>query len=225
MGVSTTRTHSEMLQRRPFDAYPPASCHSQSYTHSQCWLQQPAGGVANRRWQTHPLAGICGHGSHCHANPPQLKCNRELPSCARCLRVGLSCAFPDPPDRKLLAATRINARKRKAEGTLHNDQEILESRASTKISSYSSTASTNTTTYLPSNASYSEKGSSTEHYDDLSRPLRLLLIETYFKHMYNAWLLFHEPTFLVDVDAGQVPPYVLLSIYATATMYDFKCCC
>ncbi|KAG9240843.1 hypothetical protein BJ878DRAFT_523870 [Calycina marina] len=146
----------------------------------------------------------------------KLKCNRELPCCARCARLGLICAFPDPPDRKLLATARINARKRKIEGGSQDGQEDLDRVESRGHPSYSSNALANVSGY---HHSQSSKASSTDSHNDLPRPLHLFLVETYFKHMYNAWLLFHEPTFIDDVDAGRVPLYVLLSIYATATVF------
>ena len=64
-----------------------------------------------------------------------------------------------------------------------------------------------------------EKGSCTDINRRLSRTLRQFLIDVYFTHMYNAWLLFHRPTLTADVEAGLVPAHVLVSIYATATMF------
>lgn len=151
---------------------------------------------------------------HPYANPTQLKCTREIPCCARCSRLGLSCAFPEPPDRKLLASVRINARKRKPEG---NHQEGQASSKQTPFPSYNSISNTSV------ESCQSNQSSCTDINNDLPKPLRLFLIEVYFKHMYNSGLLFHEPTFLNDVEAGLVPTYVLLSIYATATMYHSNC--
>ena len=62
-------------------------------------------------------------------------------------------------------------------------------------------------------------GSCADINNRLSRTQRQFLIDVYFTHMYNAWLIFHRPTLLADVEACVVPPHVLVSIYATATVY------
>jgi hypothetical protein len=55
--------------------------------------------------------------------------------------------------------------------------------------------------------------------NSLSKPVRRLFVDVYFTCMYNSSLLFHRPTFSVQIEAGNVPGYLLLAIYATATMY------
>lgn len=42
----------------------------------------------------------------------QLRCDRQVPRCARCTRIGSECSYPEPPDRKLIAARRKPPRSR-----------------------------------------------------------------------------------------------------------------
>lgn len=139
----------------------------------------------------------------------QLRCSRELPICARCLRLNGVCDYPPPPDRKILAAFRATPRKRKLndrniETPVHDEQESPSLSASPQL--YRSTAD--------------EDGG--EGYDQfgvqLSEPVHELLQETYFTCMFNSTLVFHRPTFLKAFQKQQLAHHVLLSVYATATM-------
>jgi hypothetical protein len=140
----------------------------------------------------------------------QVKCGKELPRCARCFRVDAECVFPEPPDRKLLATYRSSY------GT-HSKK-----RKTSEASSAASTAPPSSFTALLNAAEGAldiEKGSCADINRQLSRTLKQFLIDVYFTHMYNAWLLFHRPTLTADIEVGLVPAHVLVSIYATATMY------
>lgn len=141
-----------------------------------------------------------------------MKCGKELPKCARCSRADADCLFPEPPDRKLLATyrssygTHTKRRKKTSE---------VSSGTSVPPSSFTALL------YAAEGASALEfqEGSCADINSRLSHTLRHFLIDVYFTHMYNAWLIFHRPTLLADIDAGLVSAHVLVSIYATATMY------
>lgn len=142
-----------------------------------------------------------------------MKCGKELPKCARCSRVDAECLFPEPPDRKLLATYRSSY------GT-HTKRRKTTSEASCGASG----APPSSFTALLNAAEGASaldfpEGSCADINNRLSRTLRQFLIDVYFTHMYNAWLLFHRPTLLANIEAGLVPAHVLVSIYATATMY------
>lgn len=57
--------------------------------------------------------------------------------------------------------------------------------------------------------------------DDAALPpvmFGLSLLEVYFSHIYNASLLFLKTKLLQDYVQGQVPAYLLRSIFALSTM-------
>ena len=142
-----------------------------------------------------------------------MKCGKELPKCARCSRVEADCIFPEPPDRKLLATYRssygTHTKRRKTKEGSCGEPSTAPPSSFTALLSAAEGAS----------ALDFQEGSCADINNGLSRTQRQFLIDVYFTHMYNAWLLFHRPTLLENIDAGLVLPHVLVSIYATATVY------
>lgn len=143
---------------------------------------------------------------------PQLRCSRELPICARCLRLNGVCDYPPPPDRKTLAAFRATPRKRNrietnVETSTHEGQESPSLGDSPHL--YKSTADETCS------ETYDQFGA------QLSEVVHELLQDTYFTCMFNSTLVFHRPSFRNAFQKKQLAHHVLLSVYATATMSVF----
>ena len=51
-----------------------------------------------------------------------------------------------------------------------------------------------------------------------SSEVAMFLIEIYFSRFYNAHFLFHKATFLADFAANRVPDFIILGIFASASM-------
>ena len=142
----------------------------------------------------------------------QLRCSRELPRCDRCLRLGAVCEFPAPPDRKVLAASRAQSRKRKLEtDNVEAPAERIQREAPTSVPS--------THSLYPSNdAATVDAGMYPSLDQRLSTPVQTLLQDVYFTCMFNSTLVFHRPTFSRAFQDQRVPRHVLLAMYASATM-------
>ena len=145
----------------------------------------------------------------------QLKCSRELPQCARCVKFNIACTYPAPPDRKMLAALRAPPEKRRSghnpstsQRALHN-RHFQQSRAN--ISRRYSTP--------PGDAEQDlVDGVITAPDAELSTEVQDLLQEIYFTCQFHASMLFHRPTFLRAFETGQVPRYVLHALYSNSIM-------
>ena len=157
----------------------------------------------------------------------QLKCSRRRPACDRCRRLGFQCSFPPPPDRKLLATLRSSARKRRADdcAPLSPDPGPSSSAATTvratsgPVGGFVSIASQSPGTTADAAG---QSHSCSTVVSSLCASLQRLLIDTYFSHMYNASLIYHQESFLRDFHAGAVPRHSLLAVFASATVY--VCC-
>lgn len=148
------------------------------------------------------------------ADFPKLKCSRELPRCARCLKFDITCTYPTPPDRKMLAALRAPPEKRRS-----GHHPSSPKRRPRDYPSQQSHRITPPTYSIPLHGEQAPVDDLMATLDfDLSAEVRDLLQEIYFTCQFHASMLFHRPTFLRAFETGQVPSHVLLALYSSATM-------
>ena len=123
------------------------------------------------------------------------------------------CNFPEPPNRKLLATYRAPYRsyskKRRTSGA-----------KTSPVANPAHPSPFAARVDAAVGGVHSAKGSCADIKSQLSTPVQKILIDVYFTHMYNAWLLFHRSRLLTSVEADLITPHVLVSIFATATMYS-----
>jgi hypothetical protein len=173
----------------------------------------------------------------------QLACSRELPICKRCGRIAAICEYPPPPDRKALAAIRSRNALARAQGEAGNSGGLPEQQQFAVDAGtwnlQQSTSSIGLGDHATSDTAGPEayarhqqrRQSGSEDYRD-STPLQpmlrkttlpssevaVFLFEIYFSRIYSASLLFHKEKFLSDYNAGTVPDFVALSIFACSSM-------
>ncbi|KAI9744383.1 MAG: hypothetical protein M1818_001912 [Claussenomyces sp. TS43310] len=140
----------------------------------------------------------------------KLKCDRELPSCVRCRKQRAACRYPSPPDRKRIAQKTSQSRASLSRGVDHVHR------------SGSSTAATPGKRRRISNDTKEHciaKSGETEAAELPSTEVGLLLLEVYFKRIYNATLLFHKSiAFQLYMQDG-IPDYLLRAIFAHAAIF------
>ncbi|KIY01449.1 uncharacterized protein Z520_03001 [Fonsecaea multimorphosa CBS 102226] len=150
----------------------------------------------------------------CRCREQKLRCSRELPTCARCLRLSAVCEFPAPPDRKVLAAFRAQPKKRKLERSASD--------RSPRRNSHSAVPKPSLASPVSQPANHNTGASAEERPDSvlpLSRSQEKFLQDVYFTCMFNSTLVFHRPTFSGAWEDGRLPRHVLLAVYATATIF------
>ena len=152
----------------------------------------------------------------------KLKCSRELPSCVRCRKQNVDCKYPSPPDRRRIAQRVSEA---KASGALSNGSDQLTQRralAGAKSSKWQRTKSEEYVFVVPSPSRSSESTIDCDISDIADLPsteVGLLLLEVYFKRVYNATLLFHKALFFDLYRQNDIPDYLLRAIFAHAAVF------
>lgn len=140
----------------------------------------------------------------------KLKCDRELPSCKRCHKQRAACKYPSPPDRKRIAQKTIRSRESLSNNVAHihrsespaSEEPVKRRRVSTETREHHISNSDETeATKLPS----TEVG--------------LLLLEIYFKRIYNSTLLFHKSLAFQLYMQHEIPDYLLRAIFAHAAIF------
>lgn len=142
----------------------------------------------------------------------QLKCSREFPQCARCLKFSITCVYPEPPDRKMLASLRSRPdRMHLSHGTAKRTVRGRDRHPSRRPRSNSPRC--------PSPLGEMNGNESDRDLDlEVSAEVQDFLQEIYFSHQFHATLLFHPPTFLRMFEAGQVPQPLLFALFSNSTM-------
>lgn len=133
------------------------------------------------------------------SNNTQLRCSRELPRCARCIRLDAQCGYPPPPDRKQLAATRVMKRKRAAreqrpDGSDHEPVGHLSPPRDGE-------GHRNSAVQLP------------------PRAVQRSLIGVYFSHTFNSTLVFDRASVNRKLAGDRLSEPALLATCAMATVY------
>ncbi|QKX63129.1 uncharacterized protein TRUGW13939_10297 [Talaromyces rugulosus] len=138
----------------------------------------------------------------------KVRCSHEQPECAKCVRLGLECSYPEPPDRRLIAARR----KRSTRSTPHEPRDttttpdLLARQSSEYIIQHEPPPRTSQTTGHPPEL----------HISDAAKKL---LQDTYFACAFNSSLTIHLPTFEQAIEQGTVPKHTLLAMYALAANF------
>ena len=143
----------------------------------------------------------------------KLKCDRELPSCVRCRKQGAACRYPTPPDRKRIAQETSRSRASLSNGGDRDHQYECSTTATADSSSKRQRFSDDTSENYC--ASFEETGTG----DLPSTEIGLLLLECYFKRIYNATLLFHKSMAFQLYMQNGIPEYLLRAIFAHAAIF------
>jgi hypothetical protein len=148
----------------------------------------------------------------------KLRCNREVPSCERCRKQKATCTYPAPPNRKQIAQ---RTGRSKGPQPLREEQQPPppppESLSSTSTNPakrqrvVEPDASPEETPATPRDEAGSAELPTTE--------VGLLLLEVYFKRIYNATLLFHKPVAFQLYLQHSIPSHLLRAIFAHAAVF------
>ncbi|KAF2685877.1 hypothetical protein K458DRAFT_442200 [Lentithecium fluviatile CBS 122367] len=143
----------------------------------------------------------------------KLRCDRDLPSCLRCRKQRAACTYPSPPDRK-----RIAQRTSRAKASQPNTGERAHRLE------LSSTAAKPAKRQRISQDALSEERPvhSLEEPETAELPsteVGLLLLEVYFKRIYNATLLFHKTIAFQLYMQNRIPDYLVRAIFAHAAIF------
>ncbi|KAI9703034.1 MAG: hypothetical protein M1820_006025 [Bogoriella megaspora] len=139
----------------------------------------------------------------------KLKCNRELP-CSRCQKQNALCRYPNPPDRKRIAQ-RTSRKKALRPDTAEHVHRLESSPTETRIKEGPHVA----TDQDDHDGSIVDAGEA----DLPSTEVGLLLLEIYFKRLYNATLLFHRNIAFQLYMEDKIPQYLLRAIFAHAAVF------
>ena len=144
----------------------------------------------------------------------KLRCDRGLPSCVRCRKQRAVCTYPLPPDRKRIAQKTSQAKaKAKASQSIEHVHESESSPAAEERPGKRQHTSNGTKEHcIPG----SEETEATELP---STEVGLLLLEVYFKRIYNATLLFHKTIAFQLYMQGRIPDFLLRAIFAQAAIF------
>ncbi|OCK82499.1 hypothetical protein K432DRAFT_433461 [Lepidopterella palustris CBS 459.81] len=140
----------------------------------------------------------------------KLRCDRELPSCVRCRKQRAACSYPSPPDRK-----RIAQKTSRSRASLSNCVEHVHR-------SESSTAAKPGKRQRISDDTKEHRIANPEQTEAAELPtteVGLLLLEVYFKRIYNATLLFHKSIAFQLYMQNGIPGYLLRAIFAHAAIF------
>ncbi|KAH7092166.1 hypothetical protein FB567DRAFT_516651 [Paraphoma chrysanthemicola] len=151
----------------------------------------------------------------------KLRCGRELPSCERCRKQKAACTYPSPPDRKRIAQ-RTN-RLRASQPLTVEERGDLPASLPSPFALSSRAVHTAKKRRLVERPNCQEQSGAEFDQSDLaelpSTEVGLLLLEVYFKRVYNATLLFHKHiAFQVYMQNG-TPDYLLRAIFAHAAIF------
>jgi len=151
----------------------------------------------------------------------KLKCDREQPSCMRCRKQKARCSYPLPPDRKKIAQ---NIKARRSRATVHLVAPIAMEHTEedrTQPSDYALQPSTKKQRISTDNHDL-HASETTEESDTAALPsteMGLLLLEVYFKRVYNATLLFHKTISFQLYMQNELPPFLIRAIFALAAIF------
>jgi hypothetical protein len=143
----------------------------------------------------------------------KLRCDRELPVCERCRKQKAACMYPSPPDRKRIAQ-RTN-RAKAQQPTREEEAPRSASFSSTPVNPAKRQRVAEKQTLLKDSPPLNETGSA----ELPSTEVGLLLLEVYFKRIYNATLLFHKTIAFQLYMQNGIPDYLLRAIFAHAAVF------
>ncbi|KEF54612.1 uncharacterized protein A1O9_09054 [Exophiala aquamarina CBS 119918] len=163
----------------------------------------------------------------------KLKCPRDLPSCARCRRVGARCHYPTIKRRRAVDSRQCSGRNREV---LHGGSLTPTAEQAPRTEARSDHQSDLGRRVFPSSRPAAEGpicepalASGKESHavqpvgvDNAALPpvmFGLSLLEVYFSHVYNSSVLLMKSTFLQNYIEGKVPTYLLRAVFALSTIF------
>ncbi|KAH6866264.1 hypothetical protein B0T10DRAFT_611926 [Thelonectria olida] len=147
----------------------------------------------------------------------KLRCNRELPSCTRCDKQKATCKYPNPPDRRRIALRTGQAKALALNGGEQAETTVKLGKRQRVVSDLTDSASSSA---RPNPDPISSPASAvTEGADLPPSEVGLLLLEVYFKRVYNASLLFHKSIAFQLYRQNAIPDYLLRAIFAQAAVF------
>ncbi|KAI9697732.1 MAG: hypothetical protein M1820_007719 [Bogoriella megaspora] len=141
----------------------------------------------------------------------KLKCDREIPSCTRCSKQKTACRYPSPPNRKRIAQQGSQSRAPRSSNADHTYQSESSPPARRPEKRQRIHADAEGHPIDTSGESGEAELPSTE--------AGLLLLEVYFKRIYNASLLFHKSIAFHLYTESKIPGYLLRAIFAQAAIF------
>jgi hypothetical protein len=142
----------------------------------------------------------------------KLKCDRELPSCERCSKQKVACTYPLPPDRKRIAQRTNRARPTQPPAI----EELVDHSASLSPGPIHAAKRSRLVEETPCKKHPCDRPRSAELPPT---EVGLLLLEVYFKRVYNATLLFHKNIAFQLYMQNAIPGYLLRAIFAHAAIF------
>lgn len=146
----------------------------------------------------------------------KLKCGRELPDCRRCVKQKATCSYPSPPDRKRIAAE--NARRSKA--SLSDSSDVAQHDETLPGLGHAPSPRLKDKRRRTSPSAQDCSDDQDPATVELPKTeLGLLLLEVYFKRIYNSTLLFNKDALLQLYLQGALPGYLCRAIFAQAAIF------
>lgn len=155
----------------------------------------------------------------------KLKCNREILSCSRCLNQKVACRYPLPPDQRRAAQKTSQAKAAALELSSTSIKHLSIDSSGSFVPSKSGKRPRFGDSIKRSGRDYVPDASSTYNFVETnlgelpSTEVGLLLLEVYFKRVYNATLLFHKTVTFVKYRSNSLPGYLLRAIFAHAATF------
>jgi len=141
----------------------------------------------------------------------KLRCDRRLPSCTRCHKRKVVCSYPSPPDRKRIAQATNQSKASRSNG-LQRPRQYESSSTTAKPAKTQRSGNDLKENYTPT----SEEAAAANLP---STEVGLLLLEVYFKRIYNATLLAHKTTGFQLYIQNELPGYFLRAAFAQAAVF------
>jgi len=155
----------------------------------------------------------------------KLKCNREILSCSRCLKQKVACKYPLPHDRRRAAQKTSQAKAAALELSSTSIKHLSIDSSGSSVPSKSRKRPRFGDSIKESGRDYIPDASSTNNFvesnlgDLPSTEVGLLLLEVYFKRVYNATILFHKIVTFEKYRSNSLPGYLLRAIFAHAATF------
>ena len=141
-----------------------------------------------------------------HTNATQIRCSTRRPICDRCLRLGHACVY----SKDTVTGAKITKRFKKSQGSKASQSAI------TCLNRSSTDLQYQKPSHGPIRPATGDRAFSIINSDGLgiSKELIRNLSDIYFRHVYNAGLLLHEPSFLKAIANSTASTHVVLSVCA-----------
>ncbi|KAH8201682.1 hypothetical protein TruAng_004120 [Truncatella angustata] len=157
----------------------------------------------------------------------KLRCDRDVPSCMRCRKQRAVCKYPSPPNRRRIAqkTSEAKAAAAVAASQVNVVEHVQQPEVSIALSSRKKQRIVENDgkdeirrEHIPDpNLNHTSEDTATAELP--STEVGLLLLEIYFKRVYNATLLFHKTVAFQLYRQDGIPGYLLRAIFAHAATF------